>query len=955
MFVFQRQLRRRPLPLFSTFEEELEFMEDYDLDYVRASLLESHSRYYEAAELHLSENRPLKAVRAFIKDESNVNSTIRAADIMLEYFWRKCSFRITVKSIADEPLQHFIALADQLEANKLTPATRDLISMFQNILRGNHEPLKNLALNFHKQNNKLAALVCLDHIFSRTTDIRAFTVDEMQQFLQQFHAYARLLYLILTFPDPMKHRGIQRLFSIVRLSGDQFLIPDGTFLHNNVMEIRQGITWVSETSSGQVSEINAMCCKSPVFSQCLQFLISGACRRDNCPKEHVAVSKLDRQYHDNRVAIHIWQILILQFMYSAHPHIERRKSMQNWLKHLYEVNNPPFFIQGSPADLDMNLMPLHRDGMKVGKLWIRESFYLLDPLHTQAEFLTVLMGMTSLSFAFDKDDAPVYISRARRTISGPFELVRKWDTRYMGHDLLNSYQGAAHSSISSGILYILHVLDNRLYVNLSVLCDCIEDICSAFVINYRMGPDFNEFPLHNVVLPCNWLLFPHKFTAEKITNLLLMNKLLDEIARLVEALRVEASMGRFSLAESYEIYAHSPQFFHFPDLQGSLPHNRTLRNKVDNIILSLHRNDPPSNGHPVNYRKLVNDVVRYMAPLPGRAPPSDGYLRALLAFDDNKGVGNLVHLVHKTMNQHTRVYTSIGRRLVYEKTIEIPHLLSSCAVIAQSTLRVEAPAPVRRLGHSKDQPEVMQYDEKEIKEPRPQEFEGEEEMEEDVTANADTKTRDASETLDEAVTFIAPDLDESLRTNGPSVEEEEAACKIQNAYRRYVRRHSSRAVNAEIDAIFMTCLKETQSPEWRSDYYRFLFLGPLPHLLVCLERGITLTHAAKAKTKILFKKESHEKLEELGQQISEIAALLKKGLGLRKQLEPSSSAHRARDIDALRSGVLEVDEFMRGVPGSMKAMQFDFQMAYKGIVAKKVPPRNEKERPALNVEDVNDC
>ncbi|KAG2085197.1 uncharacterized protein F5147DRAFT_794237 [Suillus discolor] len=963
---------RRPLPLFSTFEEELEFMEDYDLDYARASLLESHSRYYEAAELHLSENRPLEAVRAFIKDDSKDDSTIRAADTILEYFWRKCSFRTTAQSVADEQMQHFIVLADQLETDKLTVATRDLISMFQNILRGNHEPLRNLALNFDKQNNKAAALICLDHIFSRTTDIQAFTVDEMQQFLQQFHAYARLLYLTLTFPDPMGHRGIQRLFSIVRLSGDQFLIPDGTFLHNNLMEDRQGITWVSEHSSGytasrrvvtqllqqsirkilkdKISEIDVMCCKSPVFSQCLQFLISGVCRRDNCPQEHVAVSRLDRQHYNNRVAIHIWQILILQFMYSAHPYIERRKSMRNWLKHLYEVNNPPFFIQGSPADLDMNLMPLRRDGMKVGKLWIRESFYSLDPSHTQAEFLTVLMGITSLSFAFDRDDTPVYISRAKCTISGPFELVRKWDKRYMAHDLFNSYQGATRSSISSGILYILHVLDNRLYVNLSVLCDCIEDICSAFVINYRMDPDLNEIPLHNVVLPCNWLLFPHKFTAEKKTNLLLMNKLLDEIARLVEALRVEAGTGRFSLAEPYEIYAHSPQFSHFPDLQVSLPYNRFLRNTIDKIILSLHKNNSPSNWRPANYRKHVNDVVRYTTtPLLGWAPPSDGYLRALLAFD--KGVDNLVHLVHKTMNHHTRVYTSIGRRLVYEKTMEIPHLLSSCAVTTQSTLRAEAPAPVRCLGHSKDQPEVMQYDEKEIKEPQPQDFEGEEEGEEDVTANADTETRDASETWDVAATLLAPDLDESLRTNGPSVMEEEAARYIQNAYRRYIRRRSSRAVNAEIDAMFMTCLKETQSSEWRSGYYTFLFLGPLPHLLVCLGRGIALTHAAKAKTKVLFNKESHEKLEELGQQRSEITALLKRGMRLRKQLEPSSSAHRARDIDALRSGVLEVYEFMKGVPGSMKDMQFDFQMAYKGIVAKKVHA-GEKEKPALNVEGV---
>jgi hypothetical protein len=241
-------------------------------------------------------------------------------------------------------------------------------------------------------------------------------------------------------------------------------------------------------------------------------------------------------------------------------------------------------------------------------------------------------------------------------------------------------------------------------------------------------------------------------------------------------------------------------------------------------------------------------------------------------------------------------------------------------------------------------------------EPQPQEFEGEEENEEDVTANTDAETRDALETLDEAVTSLAPDLDESLRSNGPSVEEEEAARKIQNAYRRYVRRRSSRAVNAEIDAIFTTCLKETQSSEWRLGYYHFLFLGPLPHLLACLERGITLTRAAKAKTKGLLNKESHEKLEELGKQRSEIAALLKNGSKLRRQLEPSSPAHRARDIEALKRGVSEVKEFMQRVPGNMwQDMQSEFQMAYKGIVAeKKVQARKEKERPTLNVEDLDD-
>ncbi|KAG2070632.1 hypothetical protein BDR04DRAFT_1076404 [Suillus decipiens] len=981
LFYCSRSNTQAPLRLFSTFEKELEFLEDCDLDFARASLLESHSRYYEAAELHLSENRPLEAVRAFIKDNdsNNGNSTIRAADTILEYFWRKCSFRIAAKSaLADEPMRHFISLADQLQTNKLTPVTRDLILMFQNILRGNYEALENLSLAFHKHNSQPAALLCLDHVFSRATDIRSFAVDEIQRFLEQFHAYARLLYQISTFPDPVEHRGIQRLFSIMRLSGDEFLIPNGTFLHSSVMEMRQAITLVSEHPSGytasrrnvtqllqqsirtvlkdKVLEIDAMCCKSPVFSQCLPFLISGMCRRDNCPQEHVAVSKLDRLYYNKRVAIHIWQILILQFMYSAHPYMERRKSMRDWLKHLYEAINPPFFIQGSPADLDMSLMPLRLDSMKVVKLWIRESFYSLDPFYTQAEFLTALMGVTSLSFAFDRHDAPVYISRAKCTVSGPSELFRKWDGRYMVHDLLSSYQGATRSSISSGILYLLHVLDNRLYANLSVLCDCVEDICSAFVIKYRMDPDFNKFPLHGVVLPCNWLLLPHKFTADKQTKLDLMGKLLEEIAKLVKALRLEAGMEFLWLNHTkFTPILRNVFISRICRILCLIAHNiknRFMREKVDEIILSLHKNDPPSNWRVANYRKLVDDVVKYMTPLPGRAPPSDGYLRALLAFDNNKGVSNLVHLVHKTMNQYTRVY--MVRRLVYEKIIEIPHLLSSYAVIAQSTLRVEAPAFVPRLGHSKDQPEAIQHNEKEITETQPEEFEGEEEKDEDVTANPDTETPDASESSDEPATSLAPDLDESLRSHGPSVEEEEAARNIQKAYRCHVRRRSGRAVNAEIDAIFLTCLKETQSSEWRPGYYNLLFLGPLPHLLVCLERGIALTRAAKAKTKGLLNKESHEKLEELGRQRSDIVTLLKKGLKLRKQLEPSSSTHRARDIDALKRGVLEVKEFMQGVPSSMQDMQSEFQMAYKGIVAeKRVHARKEKERPNLNIEDID--
>ena len=60
-----------------------------------------------------------------------------------------------------------------------------------------------------------------------------------------------------------------------------------------------------------------------------------------------------------------------------------------------------------------------------------------------------------------------------------------------------------------------------------------------------MDPLHNVLPLHDVVLPCNWLISPHKFTTGKDTTLSLMDMLPDEVARLVEALRVDAGIGEF--------------------------------------------------------------------------------------------------------------------------------------------------------------------------------------------------------------------------------------------------------------------------------------------------------------------------------------------------------------------------------------------------------------------------
>ncbi|KAG1728187.1 P-loop containing nucleoside triphosphate hydrolase protein [Suillus paluster] len=127
LYYCRKSNNQAPLPLFSSSDEELEFLEAYGLDYARVSLLKSHSRYYEVAELHLSENRPMEAAQAFLEDNRNADSAACAADALLESLRCKYLFRITRAAVPDDSVQHSIALTNQLQMCKDTIIPNPLI------------------------------------------------------------------------------------------------------------------------------------------------------------------------------------------------------------------------------------------------------------------------------------------------------------------------------------------------------------------------------------------------------------------------------------------------------------------------------------------------------------------------------------------------------------------------------------------------------------------------------------------------------------------------------------------------------------------------------------------------------------------------------------------------------------------------------------------------------------
>ncbi|KAI6021002.1 hypothetical protein BKA83DRAFT_4293875 [Pisolithus microcarpus] len=108
-------------------------------------------------------------------------------------------------------------------------------------------------------------------------------------------------------------------------------------------------------------------------------------------------------------------------------------------------------------------------------------------------------------------------------------------------------------------------------------------------------------------------------------------------------------------------------------------------------------------------------------------------------------------------------------------------------------------------------------------------------------------------------------------------EEESAARLIQRVYRQHCRKQKRQlkrsTLEAERSAIFVACLKHAQASAFPRGFYRLLYLGPLPHLLLALKKGISIATCVKARIKIpgLLLREGYERLQELGRQRSEIS------------------------------------------------------------------------------------
>ncbi|KAG6332615.1 hypothetical protein ID866_6474 [Astraeus odoratus] len=465
-----------PSSLFSSFEEELEFLETYDLDVALVVLLENHGRYLQAADLHLSENKPLDAIRVLLRDEDNGEAARRAGDILLKCLWQQCPFGAAMRD--DEMTRSFLSFSTQLSLGHLSPSARDQISMFQAAAASDQDQatkLEKLATSFLEREERIAALWCLDRFFTPLPLSLPDTLEGLTRFLREFYAYAHLLYIVASHNDPVGEPIIRQLFGITDLGNGTYVVHPGSFLPVSVSETDPALNDVPTNTDlhshktltddlrerlrkhlrEKVVAETTLCYNAKIFSQCLSYIIHGACNYIGCLQQHASLSSLDSAQYNMRVGIHLQQMRILQLMFSAFPEMradhEVKKEIAEWVEYLYEAFFPPFHAQGTIADLDWSSIPEASDGIRVMKNWVRGAIYSLDSRHMR-QFFTEILRLTRLSFTFDEHDAMKYVTQAngiryfRRK-----ELFRNGD-RYILDDHIISVEATQWSSISAGVL-----------------------------------------------------------------------------------------------------------------------------------------------------------------------------------------------------------------------------------------------------------------------------------------------------------------------------------------------------------------------------------------------------------------------------------------------------------------------------------------------------------------------
>ncbi|TFK88273.1 hypothetical protein K466DRAFT_598787 [Polyporus arcularius HHB13444] len=955
-FLREKQIKKAR-ELFETDDEALEYMDDYGLDIARATFLEDIGRYADAAEVHFAEGNTLEAIRLLTLDRMNDTSMRRALQCVLDGLWSNLGYGI---AITDELLKtngtvaKLLRLADGLQDVGTDSNLMAEVTMFRAIANCNSEELRTLGVKFASSGNVPAAFLCLDRAFSASLKLQTAALRDIADSLQTFLIYARMLQRLYSVTDSCNDPIIRKVFSLQSSTEDSFLLHPSTFL---VSQCNSRLTPSARmTDEGtlvprwelehlikhvlkvrlirRVSEENNACTNLRPLHPCLPFAVFNQCNRVECPRNHADYQHYDAAAYNIFVRVHILQILIYQTLYAVENSREFARQQCYWLRRLYEAFYPPYYKLGSIHVLSPELVPELHQGLPTVQAWLRDLLYKLDPYSPPASssFLASLIWTTSLAFRFDAKAAPEYLTRVPCVAAyRQPALLRGNDKAYIVHDLLAHMQSSDHHALSRGILFLDHVLGQKLPIEITLLCDFMDHLCGSLVVAMCLQSMSTGGALHDLTLPKSWITrLLQDVEALRSKDFQLVFVYTKHMGDLLEQIYTGVDAG-YLLFENRDLSRLGPQvrnifFARICKNLCLLGYNwRTygIKNTIHRAISSVHK---PGRA----YGSLIENYVT--------ARSWDSLSRLIRHSAKGSALDEMIQLHHGSRPVPKTGLPNV-RRVIYNRLEDIPWLLRTSGSSGSSGgLR----------------PDAMPFVPTTVPQP-----ESEDVAVEENTAEADLAEEDAVEqAVDmEGITQAIDAEQTNIGPAAPTPEEITAADTIASAYKRYVARTRSRKKNAAEETrrrIFSDFSTQSQTMEWPHRYYRMLFLGPIPHLYIAVEGMKNHLHEARSIARKRFNVVKHLELENVKSSLTQMNGLFKDALRLHQSLGPRADVHKARDLVKLKALALEAEAIMQQLPLSARLdWEKDMRIALRGIVeVKKAPAKQPK--PELNTDDLGE-
>lgn len=901
LFYFREKQLKKARQLFSSDDDVLGYLEDLDLDVARAEVLRSLQRHTEAAELHLREGRAMVAIPLFLEDDQNKSSMRRAASAILQEFWTHIYFAKDTPANS-QPVLDLLKWTTRLRQEDLEACNKNELRMFRTIMSDNRRELASLARVFLATKNLAAAVLCLNHHFKSFQDMSKMSIQELASYLELFLAYVDELWLFAFRTDPSTSSSASRLFGFRRVSSDEFFLPTDSFLYRQRSNYRQdnkvlGSELLHILQSAICSYLRAcvteernLYVKVPqIMYPCISFSVHGQCKREDRHREHPPLS-ID--WYNLRIRILLQQILIIQKSQAIKAE-DNWNERRYWIIRFYETLHPPFHLLGNDTHLDADHIPEFQRGIQVVKDWVQQVAYTLD-FQNPLLFLTRLIGSAILGFTLDKSGAPRYWRSARLfQFQPPPPFLRPPNNDCTLPELLMSLEDRYSFSINSGLLSLSHFLNRRFSINISLLCDWIELLCSSAIFahaaRYRHG-------FHGITGPWSWVL---RHTSSDVNELamkhfngILLQKLSGDLKELLEIIFTGVGAGhllfengnlcdlRFGAARSLFITRICKAL----SLLGYNIRRDELQHTILGIISSLNRPD-----------RLFNHLYR----------------RFVTA-------SKWIDLVYALRDANRRQQTILSDELIQLHDLRragkpthdygIRFLTFRDENDLQCLLRNRTFADVERVPPSDD-----------ADNPELESAKGRTVSVTDTEDDLPGDDFDSETATDEAIIPSAEEFQDG-DAHQPSELEHDSASRIQRAYKDFSRRRQKVTVSrrhAARQRFFVECLEQAQKLNWECNpSYRFVYLGPLPHLLVCLEVAHATITEQKKRAKNHLISASHQQLEDVGGELTKLNKKLKELGRVKATVCPTANLHQQCNVKELRTAVTEAVDVLQSLPGT---------------------------------------